>query len=129
MNTKINWEETFRVSFTFASSTISESLEQALQRSVDPYSLGHLLSTYTKQIPVSCFCLLEIFNIILYFPVDCLFRVKTITLETVNVTNCHVIATDILFLSSNHGSVQFLYLAASHLLFLAAIFEPRGEHY
>ena len=44
---------------------------------------------------------------------DCLFRVKTITLETANVTNCHVIATDILFLSSNHRSVQFLYLAAS----------------
>ena len=44
---------------------------------------------------------------------DCLFRVKTITLETTNVTNCHVIATDILFLSSNHRSVQFLYLAAS----------------
>ena len=58
-------------------------------------------------------CLWEIFNIILYFPVDCLFRVKTITLETANVTNCHVIATDILFLSSNHRSVQFLYLAAS----------------
>ena len=45
---------------------------------------------------------------------DCLFRVKTITLETANVTNCHVIATDILFLSSNHRSVQFLYLAASN---------------
>ena len=45
---------------------------------------------------------------------DCLFRVKTVTLETANVTNCHVIATDILFLSSNHRSVQFLYLAASH---------------
>ena len=44
---------------------------------------------------------------------DCLFRVKTITLETANVTNCHVIATDILVLSSNHRSVQFLYLAAS----------------
>ena len=44
---------------------------------------------------------------------DCLFRVKTVTLETANVTNCHVIATDILFLSSNHRSVQFLYLAAS----------------
>ena len=44
---------------------------------------------------------------------DCLFLVKTITLETANVTNCHVIATDILFLSSNHRSVQFLYLAAS----------------
>ena len=58
-------------------------------------------------------CLWEIFNIILYFPVDCLFRVKTITLETANVTNCHVIATEILFLSSNHRSVQFLYLAAS----------------
>ena len=58
-------------------------------------------------------CLWEIFNIILYFPVDCLFRVKTVTLETANVTNCHVIATDILFLSSNHRSVQFLYLAAS----------------
>ena len=56
---------------------------------------------------------LRIFNIILYFPVDCLFRVKTITLETANVTNCHVIANDILFLSSNHRSVQFLYLAAS----------------
>ena len=51
---------------------------------------------------------------------DCLFRVKTITLETANVTNCHVIATDILFLSSNHRSVQFLYLAAS-LNCLAAI--------
>ena len=60
-------------------------------------------------------CLWEIFNIILYFPVDCLFRVKTITLETANVTNCHVIATDILFLSSNHRSVQFLYLAASRV--------------
>ena len=59
-------------------------------------------------------CLWEIFNIILYFPVDCLFRVKTITLETANITNCHVIATDILFLSSNHRSVQFLYLAASN---------------
>ena len=58
-------------------------------------------------------CLWEIFNIILYFPVDCLFRVKTITLETANVTNCHVIATDVLFLSSNHRSVQFLYLAAT----------------
>ena len=46
---------------------------------------------------------------------DGLFRVKTITLETANVTNCHVIATDILFLSSNHRSVQFLYLAASVL--------------
>ena len=46
---------------------------------------------------------------------DCLFRVKTITLETAIVTNCHVIATDILFLSSNHRSVQFLYLAASLL--------------
>ena len=44
---------------------------------------------------------------------DCLFRVKTITLETANVTNCHVIATDILFLSPNHRSVQFLYVAAS----------------
>ena len=44
---------------------------------------------------------------------DCLFRVKTITLETANVTNCHVIVTEILFLSSNHRSVQFLYLAAS----------------
>ena len=44
---------------------------------------------------------------------DCLFRVKTVTLETANVTNCHVISTDILFLSSNHRSVQFLYLAAS----------------
>ena len=44
---------------------------------------------------------------------DCLFRVKTVTLETANVTNCHVIATDLLFLSSNHRSVQFLYLAAS----------------
>ena len=44
---------------------------------------------------------------------DCLFRVKTVTLETANVTNCHVIATDILFLSSNQRSVQFLYLAAS----------------
>ena len=44
---------------------------------------------------------------------DCLFRVKTVTLETANVTNCHVIAPDILFLSSNHRSVQFLYLAAS----------------
>ena len=44
---------------------------------------------------------------------DCLFHVKTITLETANVTNCHVIATDILFLSSNHRLVQFLYLAAS----------------
>ena len=44
---------------------------------------------------------------------DCLFRVKTNSLETANVTNCHVIATDILFLSSNHRSVQFLYLAAS----------------
>ena len=44
---------------------------------------------------------------------DCLFRVKTITLRTANVTNCHVIATDILLLSSNHRSVQFLYLAAS----------------
>ena len=59
-------------------------------------------------------CLWEIFNIILYFPVDCLFRVKTITLETANITNCHVIAPDILFLSSNHRSVQFLYLAASN---------------
>ena len=39
--------------------------------------------------------------------------IKTVTLETANVTNCHVIATDILFLSSNHRSVQFLYLAAS----------------
>ena len=44
---------------------------------------------------------------------DCLFRVKTIALETANVTNCHVIATDMLFLSSNHRSVQFLCLAAS----------------
>lgn len=43
---KIKREETFRVLFTFASSTISESLEQALQRSVDPYSLGYLWSTY-----------------------------------------------------------------------------------
>ena len=43
----------------------------------------------------------------------CPFRVKTVTLEMANVTNCHVIATDILFLSSNHRSVQFLYLAAS----------------
>ena len=48
-------------------------------------------------------CLWEILNIILYFPV-----IKTVTLETANVTNCHVIATDILFLSSNHRSVQFL---------------------
>ena len=61
-------------------------------------------------------CLWEIFNIILYFPVDCLFRVKTITLETANVTNCCIIATDILFLSSHHRSVQFLYLAASRSL-------------
>ena len=67
-------------------------------------------------------CLWEIFNIILYFPVDCLFRVKTITLETANVTNCHVIATDILFLSSNHRSVQFLYLAASLRLTSAILF-------
>ena len=44
---------------------------------------------------------------------DCLFRVKTVTLEAANVTNCHVIDTDILFLSYNHRSVQFLYLAAS----------------
>ena len=43
---KIKREETFRVLFTFASSTISESLEQALQRSVDPYSLRYLWSTY-----------------------------------------------------------------------------------
>ena len=49
----------------------------------------------------------------MYFPVECLLRVKAVTLETANVTNCHVIATDILFLSSNHRSVQFLYLAAS----------------
>ena len=46
---------------------------------------------------------------------DCLFRVKTVTFETANVTNCHVIATDRLFLSSNHRSVQFLYLAASKM--------------
>lgn len=57
---------------------------------------------------------------------DCLFRVKTITLETANVTNCHVIATDILFLSSNHRSVQFLYLAAS-LAFSAAILKFRAS--
>ena len=68
-------------------------------------------------------CLWEIFNIILHFPVDCLFRVKTITLETANVTNCHVIATDILFLSSNHRSVQFLYLAASVMADQYAIFK------
>ena len=68
-------------------------------------------------------CLWEIFNIILYFPVDCLFRVKTITLETAIVTNCHVIATDILFLSSNHRSVQFLYLAASVMAGQYAIFK------
>ena len=52
---------------------------------------------------------------------DCLFRVKTITLETANVTNCHVIATDILFLSSNHRSVQFLYLAASMVIMSAML--------
>ena len=43
---KIKREETFRVLFTFASSIISVSLEQALQRSVEPYSLGYLWSTY-----------------------------------------------------------------------------------
>ena len=59
-------------------------------------------------------------NIILYFPV-----IKTVTLETVNVTNCHVIATDILFLSSNHRSVQFLYLAASAIT-LPAILKTRS---
>ena len=56
---------------------------------------------------------------------DCLFRVKTITLETANVTNCHVIVTEILFLSSNHRSVQFLYLAASAIT-LAAILKARS---
>ena len=55
---------------------------------------------------------------------DCLFRVKTITLETANVTNCHVIAIDILFLSSNHRSVQFLYLAARAIT-LAAMLTSR----
>ena len=55
---------------------------------------------------------------------DCLFRVKTITLETANVTNCHVIATDILFLSSNHRSVQFLYLAASEQILSAILLLP-----
>ena len=43
---KIKREETFRVLFTFASSTISVSLKQALQRSVEPYSLAYLWSTY-----------------------------------------------------------------------------------
>ena len=57
---------------------------------------------------------------------DCLFRVKTITLETANVTNCHVIATEILFLSSNHRLVQFLYLAASRLSQLAILFIGRA---
>ena len=57
---------------------------------------------------------------------DCLFRVKTITLETANVTNCHVIATHILFLSSNHRSVQFLYLAASQLSQSAILFIGRA---
>ena len=75
--------------------------------------------------PTSKLCLWEIFNIILYFPVDCLFRVKTVTVETANVTNCHAIATDILFLSSNHRSVQFLYLAASAIT-LAAILKARS---
>ena len=56
---------------------------------------------------------------------DCLFLVKTITLETANVTNCHVIATDILFLSSNHRSVQFLYLAASADLNVTCLNNPR----
>ena len=56
----------------------------------------------------------------------CLFRVKTVTLETANVTNCHVIATDILFLSSNHRSVQFLYLAASQLSQSAILFIGRA---
>ena len=61
---------------------------------------------------------------------DCLFRVKTITLETANVTNCHVIATDILFLSSNHRSVQFLYLAASVAVLEAILTsrQPRDEN-